>query len=88
MSKFIPARPSPYCRVALVGPSGSGKTWGALTLATAGLEQAALLSLESLSASFPLPFDTCSASDLSGLLTLIRLAADQRYPVIVLDCLS
>ena len=88
-SDLIPARPSPYCRVALVGPSGSGKTWGALTLATAGLEQAALLSLESLSPpGFGLPYDTCTASDLSGLLTLIRLAADQRYPVIVLDCLS
>lgn len=89
MSKFLPARPSPYRRIALVGPSGSGKTYGALSLATAGLEHAALLSLEAAPPlGFPLSFDACQAGDLNGLLTLIRLAADQRYPAIVLDCLS
>lgn len=87
MTNFKTARPSPYCRIALVGPTGSGKSYSALSLAAG---RVALLSLEG---SAPQPawdghYDHYSASDLTGLLTLIELAHTEKYTTIILDCLS
>lgn len=88
MNNFKTARPSPYCRIALVGPTGSGKSYSALSLAGSG--RVALLSLEG---SAPQPawdghYDHYSASDLTVLLTLIELAHTEKYTTIILDCLS
>ena len=86
---FKPAhKHNPFQRIALVGPTGSGKSYSALSLA--GLDRVALLSLEG---NAPQPaweghYDQCSASDLTGLLALIELAQTEKYPVIILDCLS
>lgn len=87
MTNFKTARPSPYCRIALVGPTGSGKSYSALSLAAG---RVALLSLEG---SAPQPawdghYDHYSASDLTDLLTLIELAHTEKYTTIILDCLS
>ena len=85
---FKPAKQQhSHHRIALVGPTGSGKSYSALSLAAG---RVALLSLEG---SAPQPawdghYDHCSASDLTGLLTLIELAHTEKYTTIILDCLS
>ena len=86
---FKPAKQQhSHQRIALVGPTGSGKSYSALSLAGPG--RVALLSLEG---NAPQPawegaYDQCAASDLTGLLALIGLAQQERYPTIILDCLS
>ena len=91
MSAFKPAhKHNPFQRIAMVGPTGSGKSYSALSLATASWDRVAMLSLEGAAPppSFDGHYDHCSASDLAGLLALIALAEQERYPAIILDCLS
>lgn len=91
MSAFKPAKQQhSHQRIALVGPTGSGKSYSALSLATASWDRVAMLSLEGAAPppSFDGHYDHCSASDLAGLLALIALAEQERYPAIILDCLS
>jgi hypothetical protein len=87
MSNFKPARPSPYCRVALVGPSGSGKTYSALSLARSKGLSVALITLEG-SESAPCPVDTLEVTGVAGIIHGLSLAAQDGYGMVVLDCLS
>lgn len=87
MSNFKPARPSPYCRIALVGPSGSGKTYSALSLARSKGLSVALITLEG-SESAPYPVDTLEITGVAGIIHGLSLAAQAGYQSVVIDCLS
>jgi len=87
MTNFKTARPSPYCRIALVGPSGSGKTYSALSLARSKGLSVALITLEG-SESAPCPVDTLEVIGVAGIIHGLSLAAQAGYQLVVIDCLS